>query len=75
MTSAQVLRILEVTDSLNLNREAIHIPLSTSNDGEVTLLPDGRLKIVASSKMPFEEWLTRLRIQLTQMDLSRLKRN
>jgi hypothetical protein len=53
----QVLRILELTDRLNLHREAKFIPLATEGEGSVTLLPDNRLRIVCPSNMPFDEWM------------------
>ena len=42
----QILRILEITDSFNLHRESIFIPLKTEENGSITILPDGRLRIV-----------------------------
>ena len=65
----QILKILEVTDSLNLHRESVLIPLSTEDDGSVTILADRRVRIVVPSNKPFEEWLTELRPVLTKMNL------
>ena len=65
----QILKILELTDSLNLHRETILIPLATENEGSVTILADRRVRIVVPSNKPFEDWLTELRTQLTKMNL------
>lgn len=69
----QVLRILGLTDSLNLHREAIVIPLGTEEDGSVTLLPDGRLRIICPGAESFEQWLGELRDTLQKIDLSKVK--
>jgi hypothetical protein len=65
----QILKILEVTDSLNLHRESVLIPLSTEGEGSVTILADRRVRIVVPSNKPFEDWLTELRPQLAKMNL------
>ena len=45
--SDQILKVLTLTDSLNLHRENILIPLTTVEQGSVDLLPDGRLGLPA----------------------------
>ncbi len=65
----QILKILELTDSLNLHRESVLIPLSTEGEGSVTILADQRVRIVVPSNKPFEAWLTELRVKLAGMDL------
>jgi virulence-associated protein VagC len=70
----QIMKILELTDSFNLNREAVMIPLALEDEGSVTLLPDGRLRIVAPKNKPFEDWLIELRTRLTDMDLATVGR-
>jgi len=65
----QIMKILEITDSLNLHRESVMIPLSTEVEGSVTILADRRVRIVVPSNKPFEEWLTELRAQLAKMNL------
>ncbi len=69
----QVLKILELTDSFNLHREAVYIPLATEENGNVTVLPDGRLKIVCPKGGSFDGWLSELRSRLENMDLSNVK--
>jgi hypothetical protein len=68
------MKILELTDSFNLSREAVMIPLALGDEGSVTLLPDERLRIVAPKNRPFEDWLTELRTRLSNMGLSTLHR-
>jgi len=67
------MKVLEITDSLNLHRESVFIPLATEETGSVTLQPDGRLRIVCPGTGLFEEWLVELRRQLEKIDLSRLR--
>jgi hypothetical protein len=55
------MKILEVTDSFNLHREEILIPLQTEENGTATLQSDGRIRIVCPSTGPTEEWLRELR--------------
>ena len=50
-------RILEVTDSLGLNREWVEIPLSPESPGVVRRLANGKLEIVVDADEPFEDWL------------------
>jgi len=70
VTPDQVMKILELTDSFSLHREAVVIPLATSDYGDVVVLPDHRLRITIPRAQPFEKWLVELRAKLTQMDLS-----
>jgi hypothetical protein len=49
----QVMKILELTDSFNLHRETVVIPLGTEGKGDVVLLPDQRLRITVPSNTPF----------------------
>jgi hypothetical protein len=69
----QVLKILELTDSFNLHRESVFIPLATEEKGSVTVLPDGRLRIVCPRDMSLQTWLEELRALLEKMDLSKVK--
>jgi hypothetical protein len=61
-------RILEVTDSLGLNREWVEIPLSPESPGVVRRLTNGKLEIIVDADKPFEDWLGLLpkHIQLVQ---------
>ncbi|HSF69429.1 MAG TPA: hypothetical protein VLA47_03550 [Nitrospira sp.] len=61
---AQISRILELTDSLGLNREWVEIPLSPERPGIVRRLPNGKLEIIVDADRPFEEWLGSLPTQI-----------
>lgn len=61
---AQISRILELTDSLGLNREWVEIPLSPERPGQVRRLPNGKLEIIVDADRPFEEWLGSLPKQI-----------
>jgi len=72
LRSDQILKILEITDSFNLHREAIMIPLTTKETGSVDLLADGRVKITCPARQPFDLWLKELRARLQEMDLAKI---
>ncbi|HTL62003.1 MAG TPA: hypothetical protein VL261_10190 [Nitrospira sp.] len=57
VTFTQISRILELTDSLGLDREWIEIPLSPERPGLVRRLPNGKLEIIVDADRPFDEWL------------------
>lgn len=69
----QILKILELTDSFNLHRESVFITLGTEENGSVTILPDGRLRIVCPRAKSFQTWLEELRALLEKMDLSKVR--
>ncbi len=64
---AQINRILELTDELELDREWIEIPLYASSPGTIRKLSNGKLEIVVDADAPFEEWLGTVREQLLKM--------
>ena len=64
VTFAQISRILELTDSLGLNREWVEIPLSSARPGLVKRLNNGKLEIIVDADRPFEEWLGSLPAQI-----------
>lgn len=63
----QISRILELTDSLGLNREWVEIPLSPERPGIVRTLPNGKLEIIVDADRPFEEWLGTLAAQIAHV--------
>lgn len=64
LSFAQISRILELTDSLGLNREWVEIPLAPERPGQVRRLPNGKLEIIVDADRPFEEWLGSLSTQI-----------
>lgn len=61
---AQISRILELTDSLGLNREWVEIPLSPGRPGIVRRLQNGKLEIIVDADRQFDEWLSSLPTQI-----------
>jgi hypothetical protein len=57
---AEIQKILDVTDHLNIHRERVAIPLGARPGGRLRLLAGGRLEIVVDSGRPFDEWLADL---------------
>ena len=53
----QISQILELTDQLEISREAVEIPLSPESPGVVRRLANSKIEIVVDADMPFEEWL------------------
>ena len=64
LSFAQISRILELTDSLGLNREWVEIPLAPERPGLVRRLPNGKLEIIVDADRPCEEWLGTLPTQI-----------
>jgi hypothetical protein len=63
---SQIGRILELTDSLGLNREWLEIPLSPERPGLARRLANGTLEIVVDAEQPFDEWLSALPAAIRQ---------
>lgn len=55
-----ITKILEVTDDLDISREAVEIPLSPESPGVVRRLPNGKLEIVVDADLPFDDWVQTL---------------
>lgn len=53
----QITQILELTDQLEISREAVEIPLSPESPGVVRRLANGKFEIVVDADVPFEEWV------------------
>ena len=64
---AQISRILDLTDSLGLNREWVEIPLSPARPGLVRRLANGKLEIIVDADRPFEDWLGSLSTQIRSL--------
>ncbi len=60
----QISQILELTDQLDLSREAVEIPLSPESPGVVHRLPNGKIEIVVDADLPFDEWLPTVTTQV-----------
>lgn len=64
----QITQILELTDDLEISREAVEIPLSPERPGAVRRLPNGKLEIVVDADTPFEEWLETLKPKILALE-------
>lgn len=64
----QITQILTVTDDLEIDREAVEIPLSPESPGAVRRLSNGKLEIVVDADIPFEEWLQTLKPQILALE-------
>jgi hypothetical protein len=63
----EIMKILEVTDSFNMHREKVLIPLQTEEQGTVTLQSDGRIRITCPNDGVSESWLKELRNSLDKI--------
>ncbi|MFO0705617.1 MAG: hypothetical protein U0412_02085 [Nitrospira sp.] len=62
-----ITRILEVTDTLGLDREWVEIPLSPESPGAIRRLKNGKLEIIVDADQPFDQWLTSLPDRIRQL--------
>lgn len=62
-----ITRILDLTDTLGINREWVEIPLSPEHPGIVRKLPNGKLEIVVDADQPFDTWLGTLEQQIRRV--------
>lgn len=62
-----ITRILDLTDTLGINREWVEIPLSPESPGIVRQLPNGKLEIIVDADQPFDTWLGTLEQQIRRV--------
>ncbi|MBA5875152.1 MAG: hypothetical protein GDA66_11470 [Nitrospira sp. CR1.2] len=62
-----ITRILDLTDTLGINREWVEIPLSPESPGIVRKLPNGKLEIIVDADQPFDTWLGTLEQQIRRV--------
>jgi hypothetical protein len=60
VTIAEIERIFEVLERLDISREAVIIPLQPAHPGAVRRLPNGKFEIRVESETPIDEWLPEL---------------
>ena len=70
----EIERVYKVTDSLDLHRDWIVVPLNAAGEGSEVMQPDGKILIRAPGGEKFEPWLARLRGRLERLDLGRTPR-
>ncbi|MCZ6615166.1 MAG: hypothetical protein O6920_05250 [Chloroflexi bacterium] len=59
--------IFELTDSLDIDREAIRVELSKEDPGSVARQPDGLIEMVVPLTTPLASWLQTLEAELRRM--------
>jgi hypothetical protein len=64
VTLAEIQRIFEILERLDISREAVVIPLRPGHPGGVRRLPNGKLEIIVEGETPLDEWLPELERQL-----------
>lgn len=68
---AEIERIFEVLERLDLSREAVIIPLKPAHPGTIRVLEDGKNKgkveIVVESEGELDEWLLHLEGRLREL--------
>lgn len=64
----QITQILALTDDLEIDREAVEIPLSPESPGVVRRLSNGKLEIVVDADTPFDEWLKTLKPKILALE-------
>ncbi len=68
----QISQILELTDQLEISREAVEIPLSPESPGVVRRLANSKIEIVVDADIPFEEWLQMIPQKIQALRLENL---
>ena len=63
----QINQILEITDSLDISREWVEIPLGSESPGVVRKMPNGKVEIIVDADRPFDQWLAGLEETLRQV--------
>jgi hypothetical protein len=64
---AQIERIFEILDRLEISRETVIIPLRPQGSGGVKRLGNGKLEIIVPADIPFEEWYASLEGVITNV--------
>jgi hypothetical protein len=67
VTLKEIERIFAVIDPMGISREAVEIPLRTEHPGRVSILKNGKLEIVVERDGDFEDWITRLEAQISDL--------
>lgn len=74
LTQAQVAKVYELTDALELNRDWVVVPLVGSAEGMEMLMPDGKILIRPAGGAKFDSWFSGLKARLESLDISRALR-
>ncbi len=64
---AQIERIFEILDRLDISREAVVIPLRPQGTGSLRMLENGTLEIVVPDTIPFNDWYASLEGEIQKL--------
>lgn len=67
LTFPEIERVLEVTDTLEIDRERVRIPLRREGSGRISRDARGGLEIVVPADRPLDEWLVTLEVELRKV--------
>ncbi|HEX9726675.1 MAG TPA: hypothetical protein VGC53_20520 [Vicinamibacteria bacterium] len=73
VTPKQMERILELTDSMAIHREAVVVPLGPEGQGRVRLVRN-KIEITVPEEGDFEAWLRGLPAAIAELDLTEVRR-
>ena|SRR5476649_1662358 len=74
LTEAQVAKVYDLTDGLELNRDWVVVPLVGAAQGLEMLMPDGKILIRPVGGARYDAWFAGLKTRLESLDLSRALR-
>lgn len=74
LTSDQIRRIRETTDALQLDWDAVVVPLAASSTPFERVMVDGKLLIRPPGGAAFDPWFSGLRDRLLSLELERVPR-
>jgi hypothetical protein len=63
----EIFQVFAVTDDLGISREMVEIPLGPEHPGRVRKLPNGKYEITIESEEPLEEWIPKMKKEITQL--------
>ncbi len=61
--------VFEVTDSLEIHRERVTVPLEKEGQGAVRRAADGKIEIVVPAKLALAAWLPTLKAELVKLGI------
>jgi hypothetical protein len=73
VTPEQMGKILAVTDSLSIHREAVVVPLGPEGLGNVRLV-NNKIEVTAPEQGDFDTWLGALPDAIANLDLTHVRR-
>lgn len=74
ITPSEINRILAVTDSMGIHREAVMVQLGFAHGGIVRIYAQKKIDITAPSDFGLDEFLTSLPQRIAALDLSTIRR-